>query len=167
MIPVVLKHFAAIGRFSVPLVALLAWSVPAAAQSPDTNFFLVMEGADFGADAPALEISDQYCAQLAYAAELGDGEWRAYLNGSEAEGEGGEMGRDRIGAGPFINGYGVVIAETVGQLHSDDTNLTQDTAVDLTGSTPSPDVFTVPPGSALDAADFSREGPFFCFKLPG
>ena len=149
------------------LAATFAWPAAVAAQSPDTNFFLVMEGASFGADAPALQISDQHCAQLAYAAELGDGEWRAYLNGSESDGEGGQMGRDRIGTGPFINGYGVVIAETVAQLHSDQSNLTQETAVDLTGSTPSPDVFRVPPGSALDAANFTRAGPFFCFKLPG
>lgn len=167
MISVVSKHLAVIARSGAVLFAVVAWSVPAAAQSPDTNFFLVMEGANFGADAPALQVSDQYCEQLAYAAQLGDGEWRAYLNGSEADGEGGEMGRDRIGAGPFINGYGVVIAETLDQLHSDDSNLTQDTAVDLTGSTPSPADFTVPPGSELDAADFTREGPFFCFKLPG
>lgn len=77
------------------------------------------------------------------------------------------MGRDRIGPGPFINGYGVVVAESLEQLHSDGSNLTQETAADLSGSTPSPDALTIPPGSALDAANYTRAGPFFCFKIPG
>jgi len=134
---------------------------PAVAQSADMNFFLALRGPARGADRPVLEVSDEHCASLAYAQGYGHLTWRAYLDGP------GERARDRIGTGPWYNYYGVLIAESVAQLHSDDNNLWQESAVTETGATAPEGAIGWPWGSELDGSDFKREGPFLCFGLPG
>lgn len=134
---------------------------PLSAQDPETSFFVVVEGPSWGEDRPALEVSDQHCTDLAYAAGFGEATWRAYLTAD------GETARERIGPGPFVNWYGAVIAEDVEHLHSDENNLSRNTAATATGDGPIPeDVLEIPPGSRLSGDLYSREGPFFCFKLP-
>lgn len=144
---------------------LLANPAGLAAQSADMNFFVAAEGASWGADQPALRVSDTQCADLAYAQGFGHLTWRAYLNGSEAEGEGGQVARARIGSGPWYNYYGVVIAESLEQLHSDENNLWEETAVTQTGEYPPEGALEIPWGSELDGALFDRAGPFFCFGV--
>ena len=113
--------------------AAATWSVgaePVVAQpAPEMSFFLALTGPARGADRPALQVSDEHCTQLAYAQGFGHLTWRAYLDGP------GERARDRIGPGPWHNYYGVSIAESVAQLHSDDNNLWQESAVTVTGET--------------------------------
>jgi hypothetical protein len=151
-----------IGRTATILAALL-W-VPAVASgqaSPDMNFFVAAQGANWGADQPALVVSDQQCTDLAYAQGFGHLTWRAYLN------EGDLRARDRIGPGPWYNYYGVLIAENLQQLHSDDNNLWEESAVTVVGDYPPEGRLTIPPGSELDGAKFTRAGPFFCFGVAG
>jgi len=147
--------------------ACLGGAAPLAAQSPDMNFFLAITGPSRGADRPALEVSDEHCHDLAYAQGYGHLRWRAYLDGSAADGEGGQKARDRIGNGPWYNYYGVVIAESLAQLHSDDNNLWRESAVTVTGDLAPEGSIEFPWGSELDGSDFTREGPFLCFGLPG
>ena len=148
------------------IMALLLSARPVAAQqSPDMNFFVVPTGPTYGAGQPTLQVTDQHCATLAYPQGLGHLQWRAYLNGSAAEGEGGQVARNRIGTGPWYNYYGVMIAESVAQLHSDDNNLWYESAVTVTGDY-APQNMVIPPGSQLDGGDFTRRGPFFCFGFP-
>ena len=135
--------------------------------SPDMNFFVAVEGARWGADQPALGVSDQQCTDLGYAQGYGHLTWHAYLNGKAAEGEGAQRARDRIGAGPWYNYYGALIAENVAQLHSDENNLWAETAITVLGEYPPDGVLEVPVGSKLDADMFTRAGPFFCFGVPG
>lgn len=130
------------------------------------NFFLALKGPTWGADRPALEVSDAQCRDLAYVQGYGHLTWHAYLDGSAAEGEGDEIARDRIGTGPWYNYYGVLIAENLEQLHSDDNNLWSESAVTVTGETAPEGTLEIPWGSELDGGDFSREGPFLCFGLP-
>jgi hypothetical protein len=137
------------------------------AQSADMNFFLALEGPSWGADLPALEVSDQQCYDLAYAQGYGHLRWRAYLDGDPAEGEGDQKARNRIGTGPWYNYYGVLIAESVAQLHSDDNNLWHESAATVTGELAPEGAIEFPWGSELDGDDFTREGPFLCFGLPG
>lgn len=151
------------------LVAVLAavGRAPVAAQDPRMNFFLALEGPTWGADRPTLEVSDRHCYDLAYARGFGHLTWRAYLDGRREEGEGGQVARQRIGSGPWFNYYGVLIAESVAQLHSDDNNLWEESAVTVTGEAAPAGKITFPWGSELDGGDFSRQGPFMCFGLPG
>jgi hypothetical protein len=151
---------------ALPLVVLSSLVGRQEIAAQGFTFFVVPEGPTWGADRPAVGISDQNCQDIAYAAGYGDPTWRAYLDGSEAEGEGDEVASERIGAGPWYNYHGVLIAENLEQLHSDQSNLNQGTALTITGASLSPDVFAFPPGSELDAGDFTREGPYLCFGIP-
>jgi hypothetical protein len=147
-------------------VVLLGASARAlAAQASAMNFFVAPAGPNYGQTQPALRVSDQHCADLAYPLGFGHLRWAAYLNGAEADGEGGQVARSRIGTGPFINYYGAVVAENVAQLHSDQNNLNAETAVTVTGDY-APDGFVIPKGSEMDGSDFTRRGPFFCFGFP-
>jgi hypothetical protein len=137
----------------------------AAQQSANMNFFVVPAGPTYGTDQPTLQVTDAHCATIAYPNNLGHLTWRAYLDGKPAEGEGGQLARTRIGAGPWYNYYGDMIAESVAQLHSDANNLSYDTVATVTGEY-APQGFVVPPGSQLDGGDFTRRGPYFCFGLP-
>lgn len=149
------------------LAAALALWTPSglAAQSADMNFFVAAEGASWGADRPALEVSDTQCSDLAYAQGFGHLTWRAYLNGTEADGEATEVARERIGSGPWYNYYGDVIAESLEQLHSDDNNLWEETAVTQLGEYPPEGKLEIPWGSELDGGLYDRTGPFFCFGV--
>lgn len=141
--------------------------LPGLAQSPDMNFFVAVEGASWGADQPALEVSDTQCTDLGYAQGYGHLTWRAYLNGTAADGEGDQVARNRIGQGPWFNYYGVLIAEDLAQLHSDDNNLWSESAVTVVGEYPPEGSLEIPTGSQLDGSLFTRAGPFFCFGVPG
>lgn len=146
----------AVALFLVPLVpgSLAAQPMP----SPDMNFFLAPTGPTFGANQAALLVADQHCATLAYPLGFGNLTWRAYLT------EGSVQARSRIGSGPWYNFYGVLIAENLAQLHSDDNNLWAESAITHTGEY-GPSTFVIPSGSQLDGGDFTRRGPFFCFGV--
>jgi hypothetical protein len=139
---------------------------PLAGQSIEMNFFLAIQGPTWGADRPPVGITDAFCHDLAYGEGFGHLTWRAYLTGTSADGEGGEVARERIGEGPWYNFYGVMIAEDVAQLHSDDNNLWLESAVTVRGQTAPEGVLEIPMGSQLDGRDFSRDGPLFCFGVP-
>ena len=151
----------------VVLVVVLILSPPLSGQSPDMNFFLAVEGATWGADRAAVEVSDTHCHDLAYPQGYGHLTWRAYLTGASADGEGDEIARERIGEGPWYNYYGVLIADDVSQLHSDENNLWLESAVTILGETAPAGLLEIPLGSQLDGGRFARDGPFLCFGLPG
>jgi hypothetical protein len=144
----------------------LAAMEPAAAQSLEMNFFLALP-ATRGSDRQELEVADTHCRSLAYAQGFGHLTWRAYLDGSPAAGQGNIKARDRIGTGPWYNYHGVLIAESLAQLHSDDNNLWHESAVTVTGELAPLGTIDFPWGSELDGSDFSRQGPFLCFGIPG
>lgn len=64
--------------------------------------------------------ADARCQALAEAVGAGDRTWRAYLS-AESDPDSGNMpvnARDRIGAGPWINSEGVVLANDLDELHA-------------------------------------------------
>jgi len=140
---------------------------PLAGQTIDMNFFLSVEGPTWGPTQPDVSISDSHCHDQGYAAGFGHLTWHVYLTGSAEDGEEGEVARERIGTGPWYNYYGVMIAEDVAQLHSDANNLWLESAVTVRGETAPDGVLEIPPGSELDGGDFTRDGPFLCFGIPG
>jgi hypothetical protein len=154
----------------------MAWTVlvgmalfaapPLAGQSSQMNFFVALEGPSWGANRPPIGVSDAFCFDEAYAEGFGQLTWHAYLTGTAADGEGDHVARERIGAGPWFNFYGVEIAANLDQLHSDENNLWLESAVTVRGQTAAEGALEIPPGSQLDGSDFSREGPFFCFGVP-
>jgi len=151
------------GAFARVALGVVLFASSASAQSLEMNFFLSIDGPG-GTNFGAVIMSDGHCNDQGYAAGLGDRTWKAYISGTAADGEAGEVARNRIGSGPFVNFYGVVIAESLEQLHSDQNNLNRETAVTATGQ-PAPEDLVLPPGSQLDGGDFTRNGPLLCFGV--
>jgi hypothetical protein len=79
--------------------------------------------------------ADARCQRLAAAAGAGDRTWRAYLS---TQGAGAVNARDRIGAGPWHNAKGELIANNVADLHGDNerdrNNLYKGSALDEKGN---------------------------------
>jgi hypothetical protein len=96
---------------------------PAPAQQPAApmTFFITSVGKGDGANLGGLTGADQQCAALAQAtgAQLPAGRtWHAYLSATGPDGK-PIHARDRIGAGPWHNAKGALIAATVADLHGD------------------------------------------------
>src|SRR6478752_5982412 len=93
---------------------------PAQPQQPMT-FFITSAGKGDGANYGGLAGADAWCAQLAGAsgAAAAPGRtWRAYLSAVGTDGK-PINARDRIGAGPWHNAKGALIANNVADLHGD------------------------------------------------
>ena len=63
--------------------------------------------------------ADAICQNLAQAAGAGAHTWHAYLSTQPAGGQPGVNARGRIGAGPWYNAKGTMIAANVADLHGD------------------------------------------------
>jgi len=147
--------------------------------SRDMTFFVTSVGPGKGGDLGGLEGADRYCQSLAQAAGAGDRTWHAYLStqASNLTDTNFVNARDRIGTGPWQNAKGVVIARNVEDLHSDNSNLTKQTALDetgkpvngrteqpnkhdmLTGSRPDGTAFPGAPFSDMTCGNWTKSGP--------
>lgn len=107
----------------------------AEAQTAEMTFFVTSAGSGKGADLGGLEGADAICQRLAQAAGAGGKTWRAYLSTQAAGGAPAINARDRIGAGPWRNAKGAVIASSVADLHGAEANLTKQTALNEKGET--------------------------------
>lgn len=83
------------------------------------SFFITSTGTGNGADLGGLAGADRHCHTLAEAAGVTGKEWRAYLSAVAKDGQAVVHARDRIGAGPWYNAKGVLVAQDVDVLHSD------------------------------------------------
>lgn len=92
------------------------------------SFFITSAGPGDGANLGGLAGADAHCQKLAEAAGSSK-MWAAYLSAE------GVNAKDRIGAGPWQNINGDVIATDVANLHSDANNLNKQTALTETGAT--------------------------------
>jgi hypothetical protein len=107
----------------------LAIAAPAVAQdAASMTFFVTSVGLGDGANLGGLAGADSHCMKLAEAAGSTGKTWVAYLSAE------GVNAKDRIGAGPWQNFKGDVIATDVANLHSDANNITKDTALSETGA---------------------------------
>ena len=87
-----------------------------------TSFFITSVGKGDGANYGGLASADAYCAERAKAANLPTPQvrtWRAYLSQPASGGQPAVNARDRIGAGPWFNARGQLIANNVADLHGD------------------------------------------------
>jgi hypothetical protein len=108
---------------------------PAQAQQAAMSFFVTSVGKGKGADLGGLAGADAHCQALAKAAGSTETNWHAYLSTTEPGGNAGVNARDRIGKGPWQNAKGTVIAKNIAELHSDQNNLTKQTALTEKGET--------------------------------
>src|SRR6185436_15384361 len=86
------------------------------------SFFITSVGKGDGANYGGLAGADAYCAQMAQAGAIptpAGRTWRACLSTSAANGQPAVNARDRIGAGPWYNKNGQLIANNVADLHGD------------------------------------------------
>ena len=98
------------------------------------SFYLTSPGGGNGADLGGLPGADKRSQDLAQAAGAGGRTWRAYLSAAASGGSPAVNARDRIGAGPWRNAKGVVIATSVADLHSENNKLGKETSITETGA---------------------------------
>jgi len=105
---------------NVPPGALASRPLP-----KDFSFFLTSQSIGQGGNLGGLAGADAHCQKLAAAAGFGQRTWRAYLSTQALDGQPAVNARDRIGAGPWTNARGAVIAKDIAQLHGDTVELAQ------------------------------------------
>jgi len=124
------KCFAIVGTVAaVSLGATMAQAQQQPPQSPNMTFFVTSTGPGKGADLGGLEGADRHCQTLATNAGAGSKTWRAYLSSNQARQGGAVNARDRIGPGPWQNFKGVVVAQNVDDLHSDNNKLSMESSL--------------------------------------
>src|SRR5687768_12644293 len=101
----------------------------------EMSFFVTSAGPGRGADLGGIEGADRHCQSLASAAGAGNKTWRAYLStqGQAINDPKVVHARDRIGAGPWHNAKGVLIARNVEELHSAANKINKETGLDERG----------------------------------
>ena len=139
-------------RFAIPMVMVGVCVVGAQQKPSGLSFFITSVGSGKGADLGGLEGADRHCQQLAQAAGAGTRSWRAYLSAGGAK---AVNAKDRIGAGPWQNAKGVVVATSVADLHSDNNKLSKENSLTEKGSVvngrgDTPNTHDILTGSNLD-----------------
>ena len=118
-------------------VALLTACATQPASGP-MSFFVTSVGSGKGADLGGLAGADAHCQKLAAGAGAGSKTWRAYLSVPPTFAAGttpavpAVNARDRIGAGPWFNAKGELIARNLDHLHNGN-NISKTTALDEKG----------------------------------
>jgi hypothetical protein len=158
-------------------LALAATTVllAACASTPSTGpmgFFITSAGLGKGADLGGLAGADAHCQKLAAEAGAGGKTWRAYLSVPPTFGQGptpavpAVNARDRIGAGPWFNAKGELIARDVAHLHNGN-NLTKTTALTekgavVNGRGDTPNEHDILTGSRADGTAFAPQTDTSC-----
>ncbi|SHN39645.1 lectin [Rhizobacter sp. OV335] len=155
--------------------AQTAASAPRPAEPPKPfTFFVTSEGTGKGADLGGLAGADAHCKKLASAVGNGAKTWRAYLSTQEANGQPAVNARDRIGAGPWTNARGAVVARDLAHLHGDTlelarlgSNLTRNTVFTernepIKGSGDRPNQHDILTGSLPDGTAFADGADHTC-----
>jgi hypothetical protein len=121
---------------SAALMALSLGGSVQAQTAADMSFFVTSAGSGKGANLGGLAGADKICQDLAAAAGAGNKTWRAYLSTATNAAQPAQTvnARDRIGAGPWKNAKGAVIATSVDDLHSDNNKIGRATVMDEKGN---------------------------------
>lgn len=156
---------------AVATTTLLAACATPPATGP-MSFFITSVGSGKGADFGGLAGADAHCQKLATAAGAGGRTWRAYLSvpgtfpSATAPGVASVNARDRIGAGPWFNAKGSLIARDVAHLHNGNL-ISKDTALDekggvVKGRGDTPNEHDVLTGSRADGTAFAPQTDTTC-----
>ena len=139
---------------------------PAAAQDRSAmSFFVTSANPGQGGNLGGLAGADRHCQTLAAAAGSRR-TWRAYLSTQAAGGQPAVNARERIGAGPWRNAAGVVIAQNVAELHGTN-SLTKQTALNergeiVNGRGDNPNQHDILTGSQPDGTAFATADDMTC-----
>jgi hypothetical protein len=149
------------------LVLCLAGSHVVTAQAPPMGFFITSVGSGQGANLGGLAGADKHCQTLAAAAGAGNRTWRAYLSAAAGGGQPAVNARDRIGSGPWANAKGVVVAQTVADLHSENNKLSKENSLTekgavVNGRGDTPNRHDILTGSQMDGALAAGAGDATC-----
>ena len=139
------------------------------------SFFITSVGSGKGADLGGLAGADAHCQKLASAAGAAGAAaktWRAYLSTPPTMPAGTTPGvpavnaRDRIGAGPWFNAKGVLIARNLEHLHNGN-QISKDTALDERGNVvkgrgDTPNEHDILTGSRADGTAFAPQTDTTC-----
>ena len=123
--------------------------------TPAISFFITSAGSGNGANLGGLAGADAACQRLAATVGAGSKTWRAYLSSSAGGGQAAVNARDRIGRGPWQNAKGVVVAQNVDDLHSDNNKLGKENSLTekgamVNGRGDNPNTHDILTGSGLD-----------------
>ena len=150
---------------TVGIVAMAGQAAVMAGDAP-MGFFVTSQGPGDGGNLGGLRGINAHCAGLAAAAGSSGRTWRAYLStqGAKLDDPNVVHARDRIGAGPWYNAKGIMVAKDVEDLHSANNNLNKDTALDengqmVNGRSEKPNKHDILTGSRPDGTAFA--GAFF------
>ena len=144
-------------RLALCVSALLPLaSITQAQTAAQMSFFITSEGSGKGGNLGGLAGADALCQRLATAAGSSK-TWRAYLS---TQGSGAVNAKDRIGAGPWQNGKGEVIATSVADLHSANNKISKVTALNekgeaVNGRGDTPNMHDILTGSQEDGTAFA------------
>jgi hypothetical protein len=119
------------------------------------SFFITSAGSGDGANLGGLAGADAHCQRLAAAVGAGGRTWRAYLSAAASGNQPAVHARDRIGRGPWQNAKGVVVAQNVDDLHSDNNKLSKENSLTekggvVNGRGDQPNTHDILTGSGLD-----------------
>jgi len=149
---------------SIAAGSLLLAASAGAGEPGKMSFFVTSAGPGNGANLGGLAGADAHCQKLAESVGAGNRTWRAYLStqGNDFKDQNVVNARDRIGAGPWFNAKGVMIAKSVDDLHSSNNNLNKDTALDeggnmVNGRTEKPNMHDILTGSRVDGTAFGPQ----------
>src|SRR6185503_18958111 len=106
---------------AVAITLLGSAAVLAQGQQPQQpmTFFVTSTTPTGSGNLGGLAGADQICQNLAAAAGAGNRTWHAYLSTQAQGGRPAVNARGRIGAGPWYNAKGAMIAAIVNDLHGD------------------------------------------------
>jgi hypothetical protein len=143
----------------VAAVALLGAPAPLLAQQAPMTFFITSAGPGNGGNLGGLAGADAHCQSLAAAAGAGSRTWRAYLSNFAPPGVTPINARDRIGSGPWHNAKGVLVAQNVEDLHSDNSKVNKETGLNekgevVKGRGDTPNTHDIMTGSQMDGRAF-------------
>lgn len=149
--------------FSLLFTLILNVDFTHAQTDASMSFFITSVGSGNGADLGGLEGADQHCQMLAEEAGAGDKTWHSYLSTTDPM----VNARDRIGEGPWYNANGVMVAEDVDDLHSDENNLSKENSIDengeiVKGRGDDPNMHDILTGSTLDGMAFDNDEDTTC-----
>lgn len=146
---------------SAACIAIVAGCASVAPGPQNMTFFVTSAGPGKGGNLGGLEGADRHCQSLAQAVGAGTRTWRAYLStqAPKLADPNYVNARDRIGTGPWHNAHGVLIARSVEDLHSANSNLNKQTALDekgkmVNGRTEKPNTHDILTGSRPDGTAY-------------
>ena len=117
-------------------LSMLCGCASSAGRTPEgtaMSFFLTSVGPGNGANLGGLSGADEHCRRLAAAVGAANRTWRAYLSTLGSGGQSAVNARDRIGQGPWFNARGVMVAQSVADLHSETNMLNKQNSLNERG----------------------------------